>query len=217
MTAYLTKRDALRTIVRDGIESVLLSEGFEASGNLNWVRDVGELKHVIALLSRRDWFDVQWGVVSPAVTSILWGPQIQDSSDIRYSAISGTPGTIRHPPACQSFELSNENDEKRIKDVTLAISNDIRVVEERLRVFITRRGLRDYLLENKSLKDRRDFIIPSGLPLKLLTAAALAVADDDWDAEALAAEAEYLFSRYDDPLVVERISRLRSAIGDAHF
>ena len=67
----LRQPEALRRIVADGIEAILGPAGFERCGKLAWVRDAGELQHVVALLVRRSMHDVQWGVVSPGAVPYL--------------------------------------------------------------------------------------------------------------------------------------------------
>ena len=58
-----------------------------------------------------------------------------------------------------------------------ALRPDLRVTEERLREFQSRRDVREYLLLNRDRIDRRDFVIPANLPLKLFKASALAILD----------------------------------------
>jgi hypothetical protein len=62
------------------------------------------------------------------------------------------------------------------------------------------------------MKDRRAFVVPANLPLKLYTAAVLAVVDRDSEAVALVAEAEEALQRFSGALTKERINRLNSAV-----
>jgi hypothetical protein len=210
----LPRQASLRRIVSEGIEPVLVSAGFERVRKSTWARHRSELVHVVALLSRRESYTVQWGVVSAGAVEFLWG-RLPEKVDVGDSVMAGTPGTIRHPAACEFFQLGPENDEARIESVIASIPNDMRVVEARLREFDTRRQLRSYLMENRNPKDGRDFVIPAQLPLKLYTAAVLAAIDRDPDAVSLAEEAETALQPWiRAELTRERIRRLKSAVAD---
>lgn len=79
----------------------------------------------------------------------------------------------------------------------------------RLEAFPNRRAVREYLLRNRDPIDQRDFVIPANLPLKLLTAATLAVLDEDADVCALLPEVEAAMLRYSDEMSSRRLARLR--------
>lgn len=78
-------------------------------------------------------------------------------------------------------------------------------------MFKTRREVWTYLLENRDPTDRRDFVVPADLPLKLLTAAAFAAVDGDRMACDLLPEAEQAMAKFRDSLTVRRIRRLQEA------
>jgi hypothetical protein len=206
----LTHKVALGRIVCAGVEPVLLPAGFRKVGSLSWVRVEAELHHVIVLLGRRGMYDVQWSVVCPEAAAILWGRE-SILGDVGEAVMSGTPSTIRHPAAGQYFRLEDANDASSIEQIASSLLRDMRVVEERLRVFTTRRELRTCLVLNRDEKDRRDFVIPANLPLNLFIAASLAFLDADPAACDLVVEAEKAMSRYHDELSLARLSRLRSA------
>jgi hypothetical protein len=86
------------------------------------------------------------------------------------------------------------------------------VVSEHLERFQTRRDVRNHLLVNRDPIDRRDFVIPANLPLKLLTAAVLAAIDEDPEACDLASEAALLMAPYRHPVSLERVERLQAAV-----
>ncbi len=195
------------------MERVLLAAGFARSAALSWTRPTAELRHIIAILGRRGLYDVQWGVASPEVVPILWGRPYR-AGDVGDSVMSGTPGTIRHPAACQSFRLGDANDATVVGEVSTRIARDMEVVQKRLTDFGTRRELRTYLMLNRERKDRRDFVIPAAFPLKLLTAAALACVDHDPSTATLVAETESAMSRFTDELSLARLARLRSALDE---
>jgi hypothetical protein len=207
----LSRTAALRKIVTEGIEAVLAPAGFDPAGKLAWVRQTPELQHVIALLSRRGVYDVQWGIVSPGAAPVLWGAEAA-GGDVGAAIVSGTPGTIHHPPACQSFRLDTTVSADEVERLASGVATDLRRVEERLRAFSTRNEVRSYLLLNREPKDRRDFVIPANLPLKLFTAATLAVLDRAADAAELVAEAEQAMAPYKDDLSVNRLRRLRQGL-----
>jgi hypothetical protein len=214
MTATLSRRSALQRIVGEGVNGVVIPAGFEKNGRpLTWERpsETGEVVHLVALLSGRGSYVVQWGAVVPEAIGVLWGPE-GDTSDVGYSVISGTPGSIQHPPACQSFRLESSNGPEQIQDIVRSIAVDMAVIVERLQLLQTRRDIRIHLMANRDRTDRRDFVIPAKLPLKLLTAAILASIDADPEACSLAADAEVELSRYRDELTQERLIRLRTAL-----
>jgi hypothetical protein len=211
MSDQLTRKQALDRIKSDGVEPVLRAAGFARSGTLSWTRQTPELQHIIMLLGRRGLYDVQWGIASPEVVPIMWGREYR-AGDVGDSIVSGTPGTIRHPPACQSFRLDDANDGSAVEQIATNIALDLEAVQARLADFGTRRELRAYLLQTRDQKDRRDFVIPAALPLKLMTAASLACVDHDPEASALATEAEAAMSRFRDELSLARLARLRCAV-----
>lgn len=205
----LSRTVALRKIIAEGIEAALISVGFESKGRRAWLRRTPELQHVIALLSRRGMYDIQWGLVSPEAAPFLWGRPAQEG-DVGAAVMSGTPGSIRHPAACQSFRLDAMVPADDIERIIVGLSADLRRVEERLRVFSTRRDVRAYLLLNRDPKDRRDFVIPANLPLKLYTAATLAVIDGDPEACELIADADQSMAPHRGEVSMARLRRLRA-------
>lgn len=204
----LSRTTALRKIT-EGIDALLSPAGFEPHGRSSWVRCTAELQHVIALLARRGTYDVQWGVVSPEAVPYLWGTP-PELGDVGGAVMSGTPGTIHHPPARQSFRLDAEGASVDAVDLIAGgLSSDLERVQRRILAFSTRKELRDYLMLNRDAKDRRDFILPANLPLKLFVAAVLALVDEDPAALGLAQEAERAMGRFTDELSVARLQRLR--------
>lgn len=204
----LSRNVALRKIIAEGIEAALVPAGFESTGKLAWLRRTPELQHVIALLSRRGMYDLQWGVVSPEAAPFLWGEPAREG-DVGAAVMSGTPGSIHHPAPCQSFRLDAMVPADDVERIVTGLSSDLRPVEKRLRVFSTRRDVRSYLLLNRDPKDRRDFVIPANLPLKLYTAATLAVIDGDPEACGLIADAEQSMAPYKGEVSIARLRRLR--------
>lgn len=209
MTEQLIRRaDALRQITAEGIEGVLTPAGFDRQGKLSWVRQAAELHHVIAVLARRGMYDIQWGIVSPETVPYLWGTAAR-LGDVGQAIVSGTPGSIHHPPACQSFRLAPTVSEATVRTIVTGVATDLSRVERRLREFSTRLDVRRYLLLNRDPKDRRDFVVPANLPLKLFTAASLALVDADPAACDLVADAERHMAKFRDELTIVRLQRLR--------
>lgn len=211
MTELLSRPRALSRIISVGIESVLADANFDRANKLTWVRNGPELNHVVALLVRRESYDLQWGIVSPEAVWFFWGRR-PTSSDVGEAIVTGTPGTIRHPPSCQSFQLMAETSATHVEEIASCLKRDVEVVEAHLRRFQTRRELRSHLMQNRDAKDHRDFVIPMHLPLKLFTAAVLAVLDHDPEAINLAHDAETALSRHHGELTKERLRRLEAAI-----
>ena len=162
----------LRRILTTGFEPVLLPAGFERNGQSRWRRSTGQLDHVVELWRRYGRCHVQWGVVSPELVWLLYG--YEPRGDVSDAAMTGWPSAIRRPARAESFELDDGTDADAI---ALGVAEDMRLVEAYLRKFQTRADLREYLLLNRDPKDNRGFSIPVHLPLKLYTAAALAVFD----------------------------------------
>src|SRR5260370_36188010 len=203
---------ALRRLASDAFDAVLVPEGFNrVERKYTWVRRTSELVHVVAVLHRRRQYDIQWGVVSPEAAELLWG-RAADPTDVGQSVMSGTPGKIRHPAPGQSWTLDEVTD-GQLQQIIEAVRADLEVVAKRLNAFQRRRDLMTYLLQNRDRIDRRDFLIPANLPLKLGTATALALADHDKQACDLLPEVDREMARYRDRLSVERVGRLRQAAG----
>jgi hypothetical protein len=208
-TEFLSRNVALRRILSEGIDAVLVPDGFEARGRRAWLRQTSELQHVIGLESRYGTFRVQWGVVSPEAIPYLWGTPAKEG-DVAWSAMTGTPSGIRHPATCEWFRVDDPVAVEEVQRIAGGLSADLRRVEEYLRPFTTRQELREYLLANRDPKDRRGFVVPMNLPLKLFTAAALAVIDHDPEADGLIAEAEQAMAGYKDDLTRARLDRLKA-------
>ena len=167
---------------------------------------------MVGLLSHYGSRNIQWGLVCPEAIPFLWDKPPK-FIDVAWSAVTGHPGTVGHPAACGSFLLGDENDPARIDGLAAAVALDMREVEGRMRPFDTRRQLRAYLLENREPTDRRGFVVPANLPLKLYTAAVLAVLDHDPDAVDLVAEAELAMQPWiGGDITRGRLARLKSAI-----
>ena len=205
----LSRSVALRRVLSEGIDGVLVPAGFEPRGRRAWLRQASELQHVIGLESRYGTFRVQWGVVSPEAVPYLWGTPAKEG-DVAWSAMTGHPRGIHHPAACQSFSLEDPVPAEEVQRITAGLAADMRRMEEYLRPFTTRRELRDYLLANRDPSDPRGFVIPAGLPLKLFTAAVLAVIDRDPDACGLITDAEQALAPYRNKITRAQLDRLKA-------
>lgn len=205
----LPAQAALRRIVSEGIDPVLTSVGFSASRRrLTWVRSSDEVHHVIFVLRKRQFYDVQWGITVAGASEVLWGVP-SDISDVGQAVMSGTPGSIRHPAPGQSWILESAIDQAALSKIVEAVRDDMQIVADRLVDFKTRRDVRKYLLQNREPIDDRDFVIPANLPLKLLTAATLALIDGDDEVCDLLPEVETQMAPFRDKLSHDRVARLR--------
>ncbi len=128
--------------------------------------------------------------------------------------MSGTPGSIRHPAPGQSWILESANDQVAVSEIVEAVRNDMKIVADRLGEFRTRRDLREYLMLNREPIDMRHFVIPANLPLKLLTAATLAVIDGDNEARELLPEVETHLEPFQGKLSHDRLNRVRRAVAE---
>jgi hypothetical protein len=183
--------------------------GFTRTKSASWVRDEGEVQHVIAYPSRYGKYRMQWGVVVPGVTQIVFG-QVGKPGDVAWSVMTGGASAVCHPPAAYSFEFSGESDDAEVVRLAAAASVDAQAVADWLSPIRTRRDLRDFLMLSRGGQDRR-FVIPASLTLKLFTAAALAVVDGDPDATELLAETERAFAPWTDEGSRAQLARLREA------
>ncbi len=120
--------------------------------------------------------------------------------------------SIRHPARAQSFDAATLAVDSA--SIVAGLREDLAVVEEWTTAFVSRAAVRSYLLENRDPTDRRAFVIPSKLPLKLFTAAALAVADRDPVECALVKEAEAALAPFKGEIASSRLRRLRLMAAD---
>ncbi len=199
-------------VCKEGLDSVLVPAGFVAdTRKLTWVRLSQDVRHLVTILHRRKFYDLQWGVNTDGAAEIIWGAST-DPKDVGQAVLSGTPSGIRRPAPGQSWTLESGVDRSKVEEIAAAVRDDAAVVAKRLEDFPNRKAVRNYLLENRNPIDQRDFVIPANLPLKLLTAATLAVLDRDAQACQLLPEVESAMARYSDDLSTSRLTRLRTAV-----
>lgn len=203
------KAQARRLVFREGVEAQLVPFGYARASSTSWVRDEGEVQHVIAYPSRYGSYRMQWGVVVPEVTSIVFGREGK-LGDVAWSLMTDHASAVCHPPAAYSFEFSEESDSAEVARLAAAVAADAQAVAKWLSPIRTRRDLREFLMLNRERQDRR-FTIPSSLTLKLFTAAALAVVDGGPEAEELLAEVEKAYGARTDKEAQARLARLRQA------
>ena len=204
--------DGIADLLEAGFGGVLTPAGFASSRDRRiWIRTEDEVEHVVALLTRRGSFDVQWGLVCPEIVDVMWGAPYK-AFDIGQAIVSGTPGTIRHPAQAQSFDAATLA--AHTASIVMGVREDLAVVEAWTRPFRTRLDVRAYLLENRDPTDRRAFVIPAKLPLKLYTAAALAVADGDATGCDLVTEAEVALAPFKGDVTSGRLKRLSLLAAD---
>ncbi len=200
--------DGLRQVLASGLEEPLAPLGFVASRDRRtWVRETGELCQVIAVWKRRESFTTQWGIVCPELVDVMWGVPYK-AFDVGQSIVTGTPSSIRHPAQAQSFAAATLETVAGAAGVAAGVREDVAVVTEWMDPLQTRRALREYLLANRDATDRRAFVVPANLPLKLLTAAGLAVVDGDPASWGLLAEAEAASAPITGDVTRRRFARL---------
>lgn len=206
----LSRRNALRRIMTGGFGSTLGPAGFVAETPSTWIRKTPELAHVVALVGPRRMRHVQWGLVCPEAVPYLHGTPAS-GRDVSEAIVTGFPSDIHWPAACPSFALPEEVPASDVDRIVESLSVDLRRVEQHLRPLTTRDQLRRYLLENSEPKDRR-FVIPSSWPLKIFTAAVLAVIDRDPQAHELAGAAETAMAPFAGGITDERLARLKAGL-----
>lgn len=214
-TETLSRSNALRRIIQGAVTPYLVPLGFVADGSRSWVRRTSELGHVIALTSRYHRFHVQWSVVSPEASPVLYGSWSEGARtyDVAASVVTGTPSSLRHPASCPSFKLDPEVDTSVVDDVIENLPADILLCSDWLEPLQTRRDVWTYLLSNRDEKDRRGFIVPTNLPLKLFTAATLAALDNAPEAAGLEAEARAALADLTDEINTSQLQRLAAVRG----
>lgn len=178
------------------ISQVLEADGFvRIRRSSAWMRQEAELRHLWKFETRSGRVRVQWGVLSEVALPKLWlNPPADAAERVEYSAMAGW--------------LANMPGEPRplgARGVDAGLAEQASAGTAWLCRFSRRADLVDYLLEVDDAKDRRGFIIPANLPLKLLTCAFLLDADDSPDAGALAERALEHLGQQRDPLVRHRI------------
>lgn len=198
----------MRRVIDEAIDPVLRPRGFQRSGRRHvWVRGADGLNHVIVIIHRRRWYDIQWGVLAKGAAEVVWDTA-SNLTDVSQAVLSGTPGNIRHPAPGQSWTLEDLTPGPQASQTIEAVRADLEVVADHLVVFANRRQLRDYLLLNLDQVDQR-FVVPANLPMKLLVAATLAALDHDAAACGLLNSVEVVLAPYGDRLNRGRVSRLR--------
>lgn len=196
----------LRHVLEFGFRASLSPLGFVPNrDSRTWVRIGEEVHHVVSLLKRRDSYDVQWGLVCPELVDVMWGVP-HSSFDVGQAIVTGTPSTIRHPARAQSFNAASLDNAEAL---AAGVREDMAVVSSWMQPFTTRAAVREYLMANREPTDRRAFVVPAKLPLKLLTAAALAVADRDQHGCALLSEAEAALAPFKGDITRDRLARVR--------
>lgn len=208
------RSSALRRIIRGAVTPSLVPRGFVLDGSRSWLRRTGELGHVIALTSRNGLFHVQWGVVCPEATPVLHGSWAAKARkfDVAASLMTGTSGALHRPPSCPFFRLGDVVASDVIDDVTSTLPADLDYCADWLEPLKTREDLRRFLLENREKKDRRGFIVPMNLPLKLFTAATLAVLDRDAEAKALVDAATTALKPFRGEITRSQLQRLADLV-----
>lgn len=195
---------ALAQVVRSAFAEPLGSLGFVPNRSKRvWLRRASELEHVLELGRTHGRYQVQWGIVSPELVEIMWGIPHSEFT-VSQSAVTGLGKTM-------DGRLATFDDAALLSDldsVVEQVNAAVVAVEALTRPLATRRALRDFLLANRDPTDRRGFVVPAKLPLKLLTVAALAAVDGDAGTPALLAEAEVALRPLRGGITDERLERL---------
>jgi len=162
--------------------------------------------HQIAITARHEHYTAQWGVFVAELVPILYDVAA-DEADVSQAAVTGALSAVKYP----SITTSLSSPESMAALDVERVQEEVTEWASWMAGFDTRAAIREYLLQNRDATDRREFVVPAKLPLKLLTAAALAVADGDEGAEALVEEAAVALARFDGPTTAGRLQRLRAA------
>lgn len=167
---------SLRVVVRDGLAAPLAPLGFVTNrSRRKWVRDTGELVHLVFLEKAHGLYYLQWGIVSSELAELIWDVPYR-TFDIGQAIVTGTPKDIRFPASASRF--SDLELERSPNDIAHRVREDVEVVTKWLEPLGSRKALRDFLLISRERSDSR-LLIPSALGLKLIVAAGLALVDGD--------------------------------------
>lgn len=200
------RQEELADVVRLGIAPVLEPAGFEwrKRRGATFVRSRGDIYHLVSAVPRHGIVDVFWGVLDEAAVWPLYGVAPRPD-DFSACVLQGTAKTVSVDAQASWFDLE---DPKRPSAAELAprLENDMRIILAFLAQFRHRGDVLRYLLEERDagIDPRRQVILPLQRPLRLLHAAALAVAGNASMACELLDDASDCFGEDD-----ERIMRLR--------
>ena len=183
----------LRRVLADGVDPALTRGGFARDGRRQvWVRD-DQVAHVVAIGKRYGTLSAQWGVYTPELAVVLWAAA-PEPIDVAYSFMGGhMSGVIK--TRADGFEIGEagtierQGEKVSFDDFIPALQRDMGDMATWLKPLTTRATVRDYLLANRDATDRRGFIVPAKLPLKLLVCAGLAILDGAPEATSLTDEA----------------------------
>lgn len=171
-------------LVRDALAPALEGSGFHRVGRSScWTRKTPELTHLVAFETRSGTVRTHWGVSCAEVMADLW-PQVPSGAehDPAYSVMTGWLDRV--PGATASLVIEPSDAEG-----VASLARDLRRAAMWLARFERRHELVAYLLEVRDDKDRRGFVVPANLPLKLTCCAFLLAADGSGEAADLAAGA----------------------------
>jgi hypothetical protein len=196
--------------VRDHVGHALTAGGFARHARkLMWSRQRGEVQHAVALLRRRGSVLIQWAVIVPEATPLIWGvPHPPD--DIGYHVLTGSPGDIQHPAAASSFDTSELKSAARYAAIAEGVREDIRLMDEFMARFETRSDVRELLLEAARVGVRGFSRSMKGL--LVMNAAVLAILDRDPSRYELVEQAVEGLQRFPGSVAEGRIARLRAAV-----
>jgi hypothetical protein len=139
----------------------------------------------------------------------MWGDG--DPRDISYNIMAGLPSDVLRATLGNGWSFTEATTNPEVLDIVNAIKSDLIAIAKWLERFDTRRGLWSYLLANRDPVDHREFTVPALLPMKLATAAALALSGNDQDGCALMPEVRSAMKGFRDKQSKERLQRLEQA------
>jgi hypothetical protein len=199
----------LRIITSDGFGLALTPAGFTPfRRGRTWIREANEIQHLVSLEKSPSGYQVQWGLMCREVVPLLWGFAAA-RPHVGHSIVTGHstgPCKAARVPWFSSAELQSS-----APQIAEKLREDLVELAGWLDEFQTRADVRAYLLQNRDATDRREFLIPAKLALKLLTAAALALADESPDACQLVADAVHELRSFGGEITAGRLARLRLA------
>jgi hypothetical protein len=178
-----------RSLIQRFVGESLADNAFARAGRSSvWRRETEQLVHLVRLEVSRGAALIQWGVMSEVLIDSLWCESPDKALwDVGYSAmtgwLSGIPGTAL-PVAVPIAEQVGE-----AESTLHALSDDVSIAAAWLAGFVRRSDLVSFLMAVDAPKDRRGFLIPTNLPLKLTTCAFLLAADNSASAMAMAKRA----------------------------
>jgi hypothetical protein len=205
----VSKNTLVKELVATALGPPAEAEGFEYIGSRTWLRHTAEISQMIRLDREDPPFLLFWGLWEPTAAEVVHGIAAAEPN-FGTCVVWGDAWQIHLSSTREELD-ADEITEENLPLFRERLPKDVGAMANHMAALPTRRSVRDYLLVNRLDSDwEREFTQPTSLGLKLVTVAALALADEAPDAGDLVVEArEWLVQhRFPDDPKLERLERL---------